>query len=59
MLRKRSFNVSNSANCTDDNHFRKYPEVPSPAALFVFIDTDEDVEGYYTILHPEKPEKGK
>jgi hypothetical protein len=24
-----------------------------------FIDTDEDVEGYYTILHPEKPEKGK
>jgi prepilin-type processing-associated H-X9-DG protein len=42
VLRKRSFNVSNSANCTDDNHFRKCTEIPAPAALFVFIDTDED-----------------
>jgi prepilin-type N-terminal cleavage/methylation domain-containing protein/prepilin-type processing-associated H-X9-DG protein len=42
VLRKRSFNVSNSANCADDNHFRKGNEIPAPAALFVFIDTDED-----------------
>lgn len=42
MLRKRSYNVSNSANCSADDHFRKYHEIPSPANLFVFIDTDED-----------------
>jgi len=24
-----------------------------------FVDTDEEVEAYYTILHPEKPEKEK
>jgi prepilin-type N-terminal cleavage/methylation domain-containing protein/prepilin-type processing-associated H-X9-DG protein len=42
MLRKRSFNVSNSDNCADDNHFRKCNEIPAPAALFVLIDTDED-----------------
>jgi prepilin-type N-terminal cleavage/methylation domain-containing protein/prepilin-type processing-associated H-X9-DG protein len=42
MPRKRSFNVSNSDNCADDNHFRKYYEIPVPVSLFVFIDTDED-----------------
>jgi prepilin-type N-terminal cleavage/methylation domain-containing protein/prepilin-type processing-associated H-X9-DG protein len=42
MLRKRSYNVSNSANCTDDNHFRKYSEIKISTALFVFIDTDEN-----------------
>jgi prepilin-type N-terminal cleavage/methylation domain-containing protein/prepilin-type processing-associated H-X9-DG protein len=40
--RKRSFNMSNSANCAADNHFRKTVEVMSPTALFVFIDTSED-----------------
>jgi len=30
MLRKRSYNVSNSDNCTDDNHFRVCGEIPSP-----------------------------
>ena len=42
MFRKRSFNVSNSANCTSDNHFRMANEIPAPAALFVFIDTNEN-----------------
>ena len=41
LLRKRSYNVSNSANCTDDNHFRKNLEIKVPTSLFVFIDTDE------------------
>src|SRR6202012_877611 len=40
--RKRSYNMSNSSNCTDDNHFRKYPEIHVPTGLFVFIDTDEN-----------------
>jgi prepilin-type N-terminal cleavage/methylation domain-containing protein/prepilin-type processing-associated H-X9-DG protein len=42
MLRKRSYNVGNSDNCADDNHFRKAGEIPIPAVLFVFIDTDEN-----------------
>ena len=42
MLRKRSYNVSNSANCAADNHFRKYSEIKVTTGLFVFIDTDED-----------------
>jgi prepilin-type N-terminal cleavage/methylation domain-containing protein/prepilin-type processing-associated H-X9-DG protein len=42
MLRKRSFNMSNSANCSQDNHFRTYNEIPAPVDLFVFIDTDEN-----------------
>jgi prepilin-type N-terminal cleavage/methylation domain-containing protein/prepilin-type processing-associated H-X9-DG protein len=41
-LRKRSYNASNSANCTDDNHFRKSSEIKVATALFVFIDTDEN-----------------
>ena len=43
MLRKRSYNISNSANCANDNHFRKYGEIRSASQLFVLIDTDEDV----------------
>lgn len=42
ILRKRSYNMSNSANCASDNHFRKYNEIKVPTELFVFIDTDED-----------------
>ena len=42
LLRKRSYNMSNSANCTSDNHFRKYNEIKVSTELFVFIDTDED-----------------
>ena len=42
VLRKRSYNMSNSANCAADNHFRKYNEIKAPTELFVFIDTDED-----------------
>jgi prepilin-type processing-associated H-X9-DG protein/prepilin-type N-terminal cleavage/methylation domain-containing protein len=41
MLRRRSYNVSNSANCSRDNHFRSSYEIPDPASLFTFIDTDE------------------
>ena len=41
MSRKRSYNMSNSANCHADNHFRKYPEIMVPTGLFVFIDTSE------------------
>jgi prepilin-type N-terminal cleavage/methylation domain-containing protein/prepilin-type processing-associated H-X9-DG protein len=43
MVRNRSYNVSNSANCSQDpNHFRKYNEIRRPEELFVFIDTHED-----------------
>ena len=42
MLRKRSYNISNSANCHADNHYRKYSEVPRPVELFVLIDTHEN-----------------
>jgi prepilin-type N-terminal cleavage/methylation domain-containing protein/prepilin-type processing-associated H-X9-DG protein len=42
MLRKRSYNVSNSANCATDNHFRKYSEIKVSTTLFVFIDTAEN-----------------
>jgi len=42
MLRNRSYNLSNSANCEADNHFRKYSEITVPTGLFVFIDTSEN-----------------
>ncbi len=42
MLRKRSYNASNSANCAADNHFRKAGEIRVPTDLFIFIDTAED-----------------
>ena len=42
MLRKRSYNMSNSANCQADNHFRKSTEIRVPTGLFIFIDTDEN-----------------
>ena len=42
ILRKRSYNVSNSANCATANHFRKVLEVSVPTSLFVFVDTQED-----------------
>ena len=42
LLRKRSYNMSNSANCADDNHFRKFTEILNPTSLFIFIDTDAD-----------------
>jgi prepilin-type N-terminal cleavage/methylation domain-containing protein/prepilin-type processing-associated H-X9-DG protein len=42
MLRRRSYNMSNSANCAADNHFRKLCEIRVPTGLFVFIDTAED-----------------
>ncbi len=42
VTRKRSYNMSNSANCSADNHFDKDIEIPAPSQLFVFIDTDEN-----------------
>lgn len=42
ITRNRSYNMSNSANCREADHFRKYDEVRAPANLFVFIDTHED-----------------
>jgi len=42
LLRNRSFNMSNSINCSQDDHFRLESEVRSPSTLFVFIDTDAD-----------------
>ena len=42
LLRNRSFNMSNSINCSQDRHFRRESEVLSPSTLFVFIDTDAD-----------------
>lgn len=40
--RNRSYNMSNSANCKSDDHFRKCSEVPKPDQLFLFMDTHED-----------------
>jgi prepilin-type processing-associated H-X9-DG protein len=42
LLRKRSYNDSNSANCSVDNHFWKSTEIPLASKLFVLIDTQED-----------------
>jgi len=42
MPRKRSYNLSNSANCSMDNHFRMCSEIRQTEELFTFIDTHED-----------------
>ena len=42
LLRNRSFNMSNSCNLTNANHFERESEIRSPSTLFVFIDTDAD-----------------
>jgi prepilin-type N-terminal cleavage/methylation domain-containing protein/prepilin-type processing-associated H-X9-DG protein len=42
LLRNRSYNMSNSINCHQDNHFRKMNEIRVFSSLFVFIDTDAD-----------------
>lgn len=42
IIRNRSYNLSNSANCQEADHFRKHNEIGAPANLFVFIDTHED-----------------
>jgi prepilin-type N-terminal cleavage/methylation domain-containing protein/prepilin-type processing-associated H-X9-DG protein len=42
LLRKRSYNLSNSANCAADDHFRKFTEIKAVTQLFIFIDTDPD-----------------
>ena len=41
-LRNRSYNMSNSIQCWQDNHFRKFGDILVPSNLFVFIDTHED-----------------
>lgn len=41
-LRKRSYNMSNSANCASDSHFRKCSEIKETTSLFIFIDTSEN-----------------
>jgi len=41
-LRNRSFNMSNSINMEQADHFTKESEIRSPSTLFVFIDTDAD-----------------
>jgi prepilin-type N-terminal cleavage/methylation domain-containing protein/prepilin-type processing-associated H-X9-DG protein len=41
-LRNRSFNMSNSINMEQADHFTKESEIHSPSTLFVFIDTDAD-----------------
>jgi prepilin-type N-terminal cleavage/methylation domain-containing protein/prepilin-type processing-associated H-X9-DG protein len=38
--RNRSYNMSNSINCSGDDHFRLADEIRDPSGLFVFIDTD-------------------
>jgi prepilin-type N-terminal cleavage/methylation domain-containing protein/prepilin-type processing-associated H-X9-DG protein len=42
LLRNRSYNMSNSIHCTNDNYFLKEAEIKVPTSLFVFIDTDAD-----------------
>lgn len=41
-LRNRSFNMSNSVNCHQADHFRKASQIKVPTSLFVFIDTHEN-----------------
>ena len=41
-LRNRSFNMSNSINMEQADHFTKDSDIRSPSTLFVFIDTDAD-----------------
>ncbi len=41
-LRNRSYNMSNSVNCRQTDHFRKYGEIKVYTSLFVFIDTHEN-----------------
>jgi prepilin-type N-terminal cleavage/methylation domain-containing protein/prepilin-type processing-associated H-X9-DG protein len=50
--RKRSYNISNSANCKAADGYRKYNAIRRPSNLFVFIDTHEkdiwdSTFGYY------------
>lgn len=40
--RNRSYNMSNSINMDQADHYRKITEVPRPTELFVFIDTHEN-----------------
>jgi prepilin-type N-terminal cleavage/methylation domain-containing protein/prepilin-type processing-associated H-X9-DG protein len=42
LLRNRSYNMGNSINLWQDNHYRKLGEVKKPSDLFVFVDTDAD-----------------
>ena len=42
ILRKRSYNINNSANCSMDNHFRKFTEIPNTTELFILIEPHED-----------------
>jgi prepilin-type processing-associated H-X9-DG protein len=39
-LRNRSYNMSNSINCSADDHYRKLEEIKNTVGLFVFIDTN-------------------
>ena len=41
-LRNRSYNMSNSTQCSAADHFRKFTEIPKTSSLFVFIDTHEN-----------------
>jgi prepilin-type N-terminal cleavage/methylation domain-containing protein/prepilin-type processing-associated H-X9-DG protein len=41
-LRNRSYNMSNSIQCEQADHYRKITEVPNTTTLFVFIDTHEN-----------------
>ena len=56
-LRKRSYNISNSANCKSDDHFRKFTEIPNTARLFVLIEPHEDeiwdaTFGFFRVTSP-------
>ena len=42
LLRNRSFNMSNSINMEQADHFTKENQIKSPSNLFVFIDTAAD-----------------
>jgi prepilin-type processing-associated H-X9-DG protein len=41
-LRNRSYNMSNSINNNQADHYRKHSTIRSPTTLFVFIDTHEN-----------------
>ncbi|MCX6895115.1 MAG: type II secretion system protein [Verrucomicrobia bacterium] len=42
VIRNRSYNMNNSVNFHDADHYRKLTEVPRPTTLFVLIDTDAE-----------------
>ena len=57
LKRNRSYNMSNSVNCRQANHFRKFSEIRNYTSLFVFIDTHQDTiwDSTFGVLSEDSP----